>query len=100
MSWSFGFITKATVGAFDTALSDAKDRYIQEQDGFSQPVPDETLEAIDAAGVAARSIVGSLTVADKYKNVNVVLAGHTNPGHQPVPGMANDQITVSVYQVT
>jgi hypothetical protein len=99
MSWSFGFTTDGTLSAFDAALSAAKDTFTAEQEGYGNPPSEETLSQITAAGGAARKIVESHAVGSDDKSYNVVLTGHANPAHEPVVGIANDQVHVSVSQV-
>jgi hypothetical protein len=47
---------------------------------------------------AAKSLVESGALGDDTREFTVALSGHSNPGHAPVPGYANDSIYVSVAQ--
>lgn len=66
---------------------------------YGQAVSKDTEEAFEEGRSAAEMILGSGVVGSKDKRYVVAVNGHSNPGHEPVQGMANDYITVSVTQV-
>lgn len=60
----------------------------------------EVNEAMKAAVDAVGTIVESGVLGDPAKkHFSVRISGHTNPGHEPVPGWANDSLTINVYQM-
>lgn len=66
----------------------------------SSPVSEDGEQQVRAAKAAAKDIIESQAVGGTDKHFNVSLSGHSNPGHEPAKGMANDFITVSIGQVT
>jgi len=55
-------------------------------------------DQFEAACNAAYAILASAAVGGQGKKFVVTMSGHSNPGHEPRPGWANDVITVSVTQ--
>lgn len=61
----------------------------------------EQIEQVAAAKDAAVALLKSqVVVNDAGQDVTISISGHSNPGHKPAAGYANDAITVSLYQVT
>lgn len=100
MSWSFGFVSKGTLTDYNQQSMAAVTAYVDGQASLDNAVEPTTQEQIDAAVEAGRAIVKSKAVGPQEATFNVTLSGHANPDHAPREGFANDQVTVSVYQVT
>lgn len=57
-------------------------------------------DQFSAAVEAALVIIETGSVGDPLaRRFSVTLAGHSNPGHEPAEGWANDAASVSVYQL-
>lgn len=59
-------------------------------------------DQLEAAKKAAIAILRSGAVGDpkgENRDYIVTLSGHSNPGHAPRPGFANDTVTVTVSQL-
>jgi hypothetical protein len=56
-------------------------------------------EAVDLARDTAKAIIASGVVGDAEKSFTVSMSGHSNEGHEPADGWANDCMTVNVVQV-
>ena len=67
------------------------------QELSSNPESPEVQEQIVVARETASLIIKSKALG--VRNVNVFLAGHANPRHEPMNGWANDTITVTVSQL-
>jgi hypothetical protein len=70
----------------------AADSYNEVQGGTNAPT--ETEQQVNAAMQAAAILAQAIGVGDDEVVVN--LNGHSNPGHGPAAGWADEQITVSV----
>lgn len=55
-------------------------------------------DQFDAALVAAVAIIQSGSVGSPSHTFSVAMSGHSNPGHGPREGFANDVVTVTVAQ--
>lgn len=100
MSWSFGFTCRATLGSYDDAFIDAKNMFLSAMEANGTAVDQPVLDQIDAAKMAARSMIGTGAIGPHSSDLNVVFGGHANPNHLPVNGSSNDFLQVIVSQVT
>lgn len=92
MSWSASLgATKAT--DIDAAIDGCATS--PPEDGLDEHV----VEQVNAARAAAKGLVASGAVGDGEKAFSVTLSGHSNEGHEPADGWANDCVTVNVVQV-
>jgi len=57
-----------------------------------------TLDQVEAAREAAKAIMRSGAVGGESTLFRVTASGHSNPGHVPREGWANDCITLTVSQ--
>lgn len=92
MSWN------ASLGATKAAdIPQAIDECVTTppEDGLDEHV----CEQVKAAREAAKALVASGAVGDGDKAFTVTLSGHSNEGHEPADGWANDCVTVNVVQV-
>jgi len=92
MSWS------ASLGATKAAdIDEAIDKVptTPPEDGCDEHV----CEQINAARAAAKGLIASGLVGDGDKAFTVTLSGHSNEGHEPADGWANDCVTVAISQV-
>lgn len=86
MSWSLQYASKADFES-DT-------RSYCSPATLSQPEN----EQLQAARLAAKSLIDSGAVGDASRDFVVGIYGHANPGHAPTPLYANDTVTVGVSQ--
>lgn len=92
MSWSASLgATKAT--DIDAAIDGCATS--PPEDGLDE----EVVEQVNAARAAAKGLVASGAVGDSEKAFTVTLSGHSNEGHEPADGWANDCVTVTIAQV-
>lgn len=99
MSWGTVSAT-TTLATFDQDLNKAKADYL---DGLLQndySLDAAAIEQVDAAIAAAKSIASSGAIGAPDASFAVQLSGHANPSHAPVPGWANDCVTVYITQAT
>jgi hypothetical protein len=68
------------------------------QDNFSGLNSPEHMEQFEAGVRAALAIVQSGAVGDTTAEYKVVLSGHGNAEHLPVPGWADDFVNIQVIQ--
>lgn len=89
MSWQVTPIEPSTGANIDAAIE------VAQLWGTSAP---EHQQQLDAAKWAAKAMIasGALGNPGDGRLFIVSLNGHANPDHEPVPGWANDAITVSV----
>lgn len=89
MSWSARSVRALEVGEFGR-----RDLYT-----VSPPeLGDLAAEQLEVGMRAARSIVDGGAVGYRQDRYTVTLSGHSNPGHRPADGYANDFVSVSVQQ--
>ncbi|HEV8653286.1 MAG TPA: hypothetical protein VG276_28805 [Actinomycetes bacterium] len=103
MSWSLhvGTVRPATITAIEqaagAALAELRAKGPSYAGQFDAPeTAQEVAEQVQAATSAAGQLLSGLGVVEE---VTVNLSGHANPGHQPRPGWAPDQVTVTVNAV-
>lgn len=89
MSWSLSVSNKS---------ADELEEALEGASSTSREQSQESSEQVTAAIDAAIAIVESGAVGDKDKKFTVSLSGHSNAGHEPAAGMANDVINISVSQ--
>lgn len=88
MSWSIH--TPEAVSAEDAAALTPDLSNYQLLEGAQKPTKDQ----IKAAQKAVAELVKA--VGGKKDTYFVSISGHANPGHEPMPGYANEIISVSV----
>lgn len=93
MSWSFS-IPPTAREEFDEAADAAR----ADANASIQQANPAGADQADEAIAVAKLIVESGVVGGPGTKVAASLSGHGNPDHQPAAGMANDTISVSVYQ--
>ncbi len=93
MSWGFGIN--------ESRFADAKERIREAKAAydFDQVGGDEAREQANAAEKALVALIETETVVGPGQGFRATLGGHSNPGHEPREGWANDTITVSLSQV-
>ena len=80
MSWSKSYGSKGELERNESTVEGSEDQ-------------------VSTARDAARGLIESGAVGDPDdKDFSISLSGHSNPGHEPTAGMANDTITISVSQ--
>lgn len=96
MSWSAGVKTPTKASEIDEAIDACPT--VPEEDGLDEHVK----EAIGVAREAAKQIIASGAVGpidgETEASFTVALNGHSNEGHEPADGWANDCMTVVVTQ--
>lgn len=94
MSWSLSNIQTDPGDNFEDVIQSAYPT------GFNE-LDDHVKEAVVQAKDAATTLVHSRVFGDPEEvGFTINLAGHSNPGHLPADGWANDFVSISVSQKT
>lgn len=59
----------------------------------------ETTQQISQASLAVQDIIKSGALGEPLGEYNVSMTGHANTDHEPVSGVANDFMTISISQI-
>lgn len=99
MSWSFGLTVHGdAVAHARSALDAAADNFANDQQTYGNTITEETSDQITAAMKAAEILLAA-EGSSNAPEINIVLSGHSNPGHKPAAGTSHEFIQVNINHV-